>query len=256
MHLELTDILSTSGLIVIAIIISHWLKLGLGKTLILASIRTIIQLSLIGLILAWVFARQSAWQVLAILSIMTIIASVAAKNNIKKPYQGLLKDTLTSLSATTAVVTLVAMTFILKVSPWYRPQFIIPILGLILGNSLTAIALTTNNFINALHDKKSLVDNQLSLGATPFEATHPLIRTAIVSGMTPTINSMMVVGLVSLPGMMTGQILAGADPTQAIRYQIITMFLICTGSCLSCTLCTLLILKRFFNERNQFMIPK
>lgn len=254
--LDFYDIMMASALVLIAVAIAYQLKLGIGKTLLIASARTIIQLSFIGLILAWVFARDNVWQVLSILSIMTIIASIAAKNNIKKPYRGLLQDTFFALSIATSLVTLIAIILILKISPWYRPQFIIPILGLILGNSLTAVSLTTNNFINALYDKKPLIQNQLSLGATPFESAHPLIRTAIVSGMTPTINSMAVVGLVSLPGMMTGQILAGADPTQAVRYQIITMFLICAGSSLSCTLCTLFILKRFFNERNQFTPPK
>ncbi|STZ14675.1 ABC-type uncharacterized transport system, permease component [Moraxella caviae] len=256
MMLSFLDVLLASLLLVITIVISVKLRLGLAKTLIIAGVRTIVQLSLIGLILAWVFARESAWQVLTILSIMTLIAAFAAKHRVKRPYHGLLFDTIASLSVATGVITLLAMTLILKITPWYRPQYIIPILGLILGNSLTAISLTTNNLINDIHDKKSFVIAKLSLSATPFEATHAFIKNAIVNGMMPTVNSMMVVGLVSLPGMMTGQILAGADPTQAVRYQIVTMFFICAGSTLASTLAALLVVKRFFNARGQLVIPE
>lgn len=252
--LTLSDIALASTLLLISMGVSVYLKLGLFKTLLIAGARAIIQLCLIGLILAWVFARENAWQVLGILTIMTLIASISAKNRIKKPYRGLLTDSILSLAVATGGVTLIAMTLILKASPWYHPQYIIPILGLILGNSLTAISLTTNELVNALHDKQALIKTHLSLSATPFEAVHELIKSAILSGLTPTINAMMVVGLVSLPGMMTGQILAGADPTQAVRYQIITMFLICAGSTLSCTLSALLVVRRFFDGRGRFII--
>lgn len=145
---------------------------------------------------------------------------------------------------------------ILKVQPWYTPQFVIPILGLILGNSLTAISLTSNQLIESFHEQQGRIEMMLSLSARPFEAVHEPIRAAIVNGMTPTLNSMLVVGIVSLPGMMTGQILAGADPTQAIRYQIVTMFLICVSSTLGCTISALLIYRRFFNQNKQLILPE
>ena len=252
--LTLTDIALASTLLLITIGVSAYLRLGLVGTLIMAGVRTVVQLSMIGLILAWVFARESEWQVLAILTVMTLIASISAKGRVKRPYKGLLSDSIISLSVATGVVTLIAMTLILKVSPWYRPQYIIPILGLILGNSLTAISLTTNEIVNAMHDKQVLIKSRLSLPATPFEAVHELVKSAVLNGLTPTVNSMLVVGLVSLPGMMTGQILAGADPTQAVRYQIVTMFFICAGSTLSCTLSAVLVVRRFFDERGRFVV--
>ncbi len=254
-NLSLFDVLLASMMMFIALGISWGLKLSLGKTLIIAALRTTIQLSLVGLVLAWVFAGSSAWQVLSMLTLMTLIASFAAKNRIKRPYQGLLFDTIISLSVATTVVTLLAIIVVLKVSPWHTPQFIIPILGLILGNSLTAISLTSNELINNIHDKRSQITTLLALSATPYEATYALIKSGIINGMTPTINSMMIVGLVSLPGMMTGQILAGIEPTGAVRYQIVTMFFICTGSMLSCTISSLLIIRHFFNKRGQLILP-
>lgn len=108
--------------------------------------------------------------------------------------------------------------------------------------------------MNAMHDKQALIKSRLSLSATPFEKVHELVKSAVLNGLTPTVNSMLVVGLVSLPGMMTGQILAGTDPTQAVRYQIVTMFFICAGSTLSCTLSAVLVVRRFFDERGRFVV--
>ena len=249
------DVALASSLILLVLFISWRLRLRLTSTLLMAAVRTVIQLSFIGLILAWIFAREQWYEVLIILTIMTLIASSAAKNRVKRGYKGLLVDTFIAVSASAILVTGLAIGLILQVQPWYTPQFIIPILGLILGNSLTAISLTSNQLINDIHEQHARIEMMLTLSATPFEAVHDSIRAAIINGMTPTLNSMLVVGIVSLPGMMTGQILAGADPTQAVRYQIVTMFLICVSSTLGCTLSALLIYRRFFNREQQLILP-
>lgn len=253
--LTYSDIALASSLIIIVILLSWRLRLQLTKTLLMAAVRTVVQLSFIGLILAWIFAREQWYEVLVILTIMTLIAGSAAKNRVKRHYKGLFTDTLLAVSASGILVTAIAIVMILQVQPWYTPQFVIPILGLILGNSLTAISLTSNQLINAFHEQQGRIEMMLSLSARPFEAVHDPIRSAIINGMTPTLNSMLVVGIVSLPGMMTGQILAGADPTQAVRYQIVTMFLICVSSMLGCTISALLIYRRFFNKHKQLTLP-
>ncbi|MFC6204496.1 ABC transporter permease [Psychrobacter urativorans] len=253
--LTTTDIALASSLILLVMLVSWRLRLHLGSTLLIAAVRTIVQLSFIGLILAWVFAREQWYEVLLILTMMTLIAGIAAKNRVKRVYKGLFTDTLLAVSLSAVLVTTIAITIILQVSPWYTPQFIIPILGLILGNSLTAISLTSNQLVEAFYSQQPRIEMMLSLSATPYEAIHSPMRAAIISGMTPTLNSMLVVGIVSLPGMMTGQILAGADPSQAVRYQIVTMFLICASSTLGCTLSALLTYRRFFNANKQFVLP-
>ncbi len=250
------DIALASSLIILVLIVSWRLRLKLTKTLLTAAIRTVVQLSFIGLILAWIFAREQWYEVLLILTIMTLIAGIAAKNRVKRTYKGLFTDTLIAVSTSAILVTIIAIGLILRVEPWYTPQFIIPILGLILGNSLTAISLTSNQLVESFHEQQARIEMMLSLSARPFEAVNEQIRAAVVNGMTPTLNSMLVVGIVSLPGMMTGQILAGADPTQAVRYQIVTMFLICVSSTLGCTVSALLIYRRFFNSRKQFILPQ
>lgn len=255
-ELSFLQVLLSSSLIILLIVICYFLQLRLIKTLVIASLRTILQLSFIGLILAWIFAREQWYEVLTILTIMTLIASISAKNRVKKPYKGLLFDTLFAIGGSGWFVTLIGVVVILQDNLWYRPQVIIPILGLILGNALTGVSLAISQLVESLHRERGKIQALLSLSATPFEACQPLIVSAIYQGVMPTINSMMVVGLVSLPGMMTGQILAGVDPTQAIRYQIVTMFLIATGSTLGCICACLLSYRRFFDKNWRFVLPK
>src|SRR3569623_2692060 len=119
-----------------------------------------------------------------------------------------------------------ALLGLLRVEPWYSPQYAIPLLGMILGNTLNGISLGLDRLGGELSGRRAPVEALLALGATRWEAARGPIRQAVRTGLIPTINAMMVVGIVSLPGMMTGQILAGADPVEAVKYQIVMMFLI------------------------------
>lgn len=157
------DIALASSLIIIVLILSWRLRLTLTKTLLTAAVRTIVQLSFIGLILAWIFAREQWYEVLLILTVMTLIAGGAAKNRVKRSYKGLFIDTLLAVSLSAVLVTSIAIFVILRVQPWYTPQFVIPILGLILGNSLTAISLTSNQLIEAFHEQQGRIEMMLSL---------------------------------------------------------------------------------------------
>lgn len=253
--LSLFDLILASLLVIAMIGLSGFIKLGMGKTLLIASVRTLVQLSTIGFLLVYIFASNQWYIILAILAVMTLIAAYTAAKRISKPYKGLNVDILLAIALPTLLVVAFTIGAILRISPWYTPQYIIPILGLTLGNSLTAISLCSNQLINSLHDEQASIQMKQSLSANKWEATHSLVKQAINNGMTPTINSMMVVGLVSLPGMMTGQILAGADPALAARYQIMTMFIICANAFGGCVLCIWLILRRFFNDWQQFNIP-
>lgn len=254
--LDYGHLLIASGVILLVILVDKCLGLRLSKQIFVASLRTFVQLSLIGLILVWIFARETWYEVLTILTFMTLVASFSVKNRVKKPYQGLTWDTLIAVGGSAWAVALIGVLGVMQAKIWYQPQLMIPILGLILGNALTGVSLTINQLIDSFYKEQKLINMQLSLSATTWEASRPLIISAIHSGVTPTINAMTVVGLVSLPGMMTGQILAGADPQQAVLYQMITMFLIAGGSMFSCVLATLLVYRRFFNQNQQLIIPK
>lgn len=253
--LSLFDIAIASGLLALVVMVAWRMQLGNGKTIVIAGIRTVVQLSLIGWVLVYIFANQQWYAVLPILSIMILIAGSTAKKRIKRPYIGLTQDILLAIAIPSGLITLFTMLLILQIDPWYKPQYIIPFLGLLLGNSLTAISLTCERLINSFYEKQLLIESKQSLSASQSEVCQEFVQSAINQGMLPTINSMMVVGLVSLPGMMTGQILAGADPSQAARYQILTMFVICANTFFSCLLACRLIIRRFFNQWQQLVLP-
>lgn len=213
-------------LVAIAVGLSLALRLGLGRRLVVASLRMSAQLFLVGLVLEWVFSREDAWLVVAMALAMTGVAGVAAVRRTRRRFPGIFWHSLVSVSASSFLVTGAALTGILEVEPWFDPQYLIPLLGMLLGNSLTGISLALDRFMDGCAAERDRVETLLALGAGRWEAAHPLAREALRTGMVPTLNSMLVMGIVSLPGMMTGQILAGADPADAVRYQIVIMFMI------------------------------
>ena len=125
-----------------------------------------------------------------------------------------------------AMVTLVALLGSLQPDPWYDPRYAIPLFGMILGNAMTGISLGLDTLTTAAVRDRAAIDTRIALGASRFEALRPTMREAMRRGMMPMINSMAATGVVFLPGMMTGQILAGIDPAQAVKYQLLIMFLI------------------------------
>jgi putative ABC transport system permease protein len=146
-----------------------------------------------------------------------------------------------------------ALFVLIGVKPWYSPQYAIPLLGMILGNTLNGISLGLDRLGSALAAQRPQVEAMLALGATRWEAARAPVREAVRTGLIPMLNSMMVVGIVSLPGMMTGQILAGSSPIEAVKYQIVIMFLIASGTALGTVSVVLLSYRRLFNASHQFL---
>jgi putative ABC transport system permease protein len=233
--------------------VSVLLKLELERRLLLAAVCTAIQLFLVGLILEWVFRVDRWYIVLALMFIMTIVAGVAATQRTVVRYPGIWARSITSVWASSWLVAALALTVIVQVKPWYTPQYAIPLLGMILGNTLNGVSLGLDRLGGELTARRQQVEALLALGATRWEAARPLVQQAVRNGLIPTINAMMVVGVVSLPGMMTGQILAGASPVEAVKYQIVIMFLIASATALGTVIVVLLSYRRLFNEHHQFL---
>jgi putative ABC transport system permease protein len=243
-----------AALILVNVGLSMALQLGLGKSLAIASLRMVVQLLLIGFVLEWLFTQDNALVILAIALVMTAIAGIAAVNRTQRRFAGIYWHSLLSVLASSALVTGFAMVGIIRVQPWYDPQYLIPLLGMVLGNTLNGISLGLDRFMEGLATHRDQVETQLALGATRWEATHSRVRDAIRVGMIPTINSMMVMGLVSLPGMMTGQILAGANPIDAVRYQIVIIFMIAAGAALGIFGVVLLAYRRLLSPDHQLRL--
>lgn len=251
-YLSIGELALASLLILISAAVSLWLKLGLTRRILISAIRAVVQLSIVGLLLKWIFAANQWYWVVLIIIVMTVMAGFSARSRGSYVYRGLTRDALSSVWCASWLTTAVGLYAVLHIEPWYSPQYVIPILGMVLGNCLTAVALCLDRLTQDLRQQQAQVEVMLSMGATGWEAYRDTARAAVVAGMLPTINQLSVVGLVSLPGMITGQILAGASPDQAIRFQLLTMFLICAGSASGCLLCAVLVYRHVFNRCWQF----
>ena len=215
-----------SLLLLVAIGLSVGLRLGLTKGLAVAATRMVVQLLLVGLVLEWVFASESPALIVGLAIGMALLAGHAAVRRTSRRFSGIYLDALVSVLGASFIVTGAAVLGILRIDPWYDPQYVIPLHGMLLGNALTGISLSLDRFMEGAARQRGLIDARLALGATRWEAARPLVREAVRTGLVPITNSMAVMGVVSLPGMMTGQILAGADPAGAVRYQILIVFMI------------------------------
>lgn len=216
-----------AALILINIALSLGLRLGLAQQLGVAAVRMMVQLLLVGYILGWVFTLDNPVWVLGLAFTMSAIAGNAAVNRTRRRFPSIYWNSLLSILTASAFVTSLLTAGIIHIHPWYDPQYVIPLLGMVLGNALTGTSLALDRFMEDLVRRRSQIEALLALGATRWEAANETIKEALRTGMIPTINSMMVLGLVSLPGMMTGQMLARVAPTSAVRYQIVIYFTIC-----------------------------
>lgn len=236
------------ALVLLAGVISAMLRLGLTRSLIWGTVRTVVQLTLIGYVLTYVFSIDHPLLVAALIGVMCVAAARAAVTRLQgvpfRPF-GL---AVLSLAASTYLVGTIVCAFIIAAGRWYTGRIAIPIAGMILGNSLNGIALSLDRFWGEVRSQAAQVEQRLCLGYGRWEAIRPHLRVALRAGMTPIINALMVVGIVSLPGMMTGQILAGADPLFAVRYQIVVMLMLTAAVAIGCLLLVGLSYRRCFTD--------
>ncbi len=225
--------------------VSLVLRLGVEKRLGVAALRTVIQLGLLGLILERVFAVRNPYVVVGLLLLMTVFAAREAVGRSSRRYKGILADAWLTMAATCFLVGGIVTQVVVGVEPWYDPQYVIPLLGMILGNSLTGISLCLDRFMDHLETRSAEVELRIAFGATRREALAAPLKDAVRTGMIPIINSMAAAGIVSLPGMMTGQILAGSPPMQAVAYQIVVMFMIAAAVALGAMLVVVLAGRHF-----------
>jgi putative ABC transport system permease protein len=238
-------------LVGVIIVVSIRQALGLERDLVIGSIRTIVQLYGVGLMLTAVFAAARWYWVVLILMGMAGVATQAAVSQLKQPIPGGHQIAATALTLSTAATLAYVLTVVVQVRPWYEPQYIIPIAGMILGNSMTSAALAGDRLQADLFARRDEVEARLALGFSGREAVQPLVRAALRAAMIPTVNGMMTVGLVQLPGMMTGQILAGASPLTAIRYQIVVVFMLAVATAVGSLLFVRLAVGRYLTPAHQ-----
>ncbi len=224
------------------------------KEITLATVRMTLQLVLTGYLLVFLFDQRHP--VLSVLTVLLMLA-FAVDNIIKRVRINLSRQLkkVIALSMTAGTITCL-MFFILVVvnlSPWYDPRYFIPIAGMLIGNSMTGISIGVSRLAEGMQTQKAVVETALMLGATPKAAARSIVNSAFDAAILPTINSMVGMGIVFLPGMMTGQILAGASPVTAIQYQIAIMLGITGSVALTVILLLQFGYQTFFNEEQQLI---
>ncbi len=224
------------------------LRLGLHGDLLWGSVRTVAQLFLLGLILKHVFNVTVWWPVLLIFWCMIAFSLQIIRGRVMEKSIRYLDATFLSMFLSFTIITMIVNGLIVQVRPWYEPRYFLPLGGMVIGNSMNAIAIGLERLFGELRKGRNLVEMRLSLGASYREASADIAREAVKAGMIPSINAMMGVGVVFIPGMMTGQILAGADVITAVKYQVMVMLMLVGSTSLGSVLVVLLSLRRCFTR--------
>jgi len=249
------DLAWAGGLMLMAVGISHWQKLGLAQRLVLGAIRTVVQLMLVGHVLVYIFALDRWYLVGVALLGMLLVATKAAVNRQLRASRTLLMITGVAMLLASGLTLLYISTLVVRVTPWYNPQYLIPLFGMIIGSAMNAAAIAAERLASEMVARTAEIEAYLALGATAQQASQQPVRQALRAALMPTVNGLMVVGIVTLPGMMTGQILAGASPLIAIRYQIVVAFMQAAAVAITTAIVTLWYRRTFFTSALQLKVP-
>ena len=233
-------------------------RLGLHRQLAIAAVRMVLQLLLIAVILTRVFA--AAFPPLTLLLILVMVA-IAGREVAVRPEQRLIRFGNYAVGAAavafaTGITSILALTTALRPQPWYDARYAVPLAGIVLGNVLNAASLALDALLSSVVREKTAIEAQLCLGATSQQAMARLQRAAMRRGLLPVINSMSASGVVTLPGIMTGQILAGLDPMEAVKYQILLMFLLSGGAGLAAVAVVFLTARRLTDARHRLRLDR
>jgi putative ABC transport system permease protein len=239
-------------------VISLAFGLGLHRQLAVAAVRMVVQLLLIGVILTRVFAPASPLVTLAVILAMVAIAGreVAVRPDQRLIRLGNYTIGLAAVAFATGITSILALTTALRPEPWYAARYAIPLVGIVLGNVLNAATLALDTLLSSVVREKAAIEAQLSLGATAHQAMSGLLRSAMRRGLLPVVNAMSASGLVTLPGIMTGQIIAGIDPMEAVKYQILLMFLLSGGAGFSAMAIVFLTARRLIDSRQRLRLDR
>ncbi|MBF0370837.1 MAG: iron export ABC transporter permease subunit FetB [Magnetococcales bacterium] len=236
----------------------HLQGIPLGRQIAVSALRTVVQLSLIGLVLKSLFNQaHPGW-----MALLACVMLLAAGREVSARQERRLRGWwgygigLSAMFLSSFVVTVLALMVIISPSPWYTPQYAVPLLGMMLGNTMTSISLGLDRLNSEAWRDRAMIETRLALGHTSLEAIRPIRRRAIRSGLIPAINAMAAAGLVSLPGMMTGQILGGNPPMVAVKYQILIMFMIAAGTGFGTMAAVWFGIRRLFDQRQRLRLDR
>jgi len=256
--LSALDLAIASALVLALAATAIRMRLGLAGRILVAALRTTIQLSLVGLVLKALFSNVNPLWMALIAAVMLTTAAYEVRARQRRPFRGAWSFGIggVSMFISSFAVTLIALFAVVRPDPWYAPRYVIPLLGMMTGNTMTGIALGLNHLVETAMKSRGTIEARLALGATASEAIAEERSEAIRTGLIPILASVASAGLVSLPGIMTGQILAGNPPTEAVRYQILIMFMVTAGTGFGVMAAVSIGARHLFDERARLRLDR
>ena len=252
-NLELVDLALAYGLVLLAVALARLKRIGQEGQMLWASVRMVFQLLAVGYLLHFVFAVKNPLPVIAILFVMGAFALQVMGGRIRRKMPHFYRVMGTSLFIGCGGVTFLFCTVVVRYSPWWDPRYLIPLAGMIIGNSMNGASLAAERLGAEMRERKDEIETALCLGASGRQASETAVQTAFRAALVPTVNTMAAMGIVSLPGMMTGQILSGTEPMVAVRYQIAIMCAITGAVAITAFLILLQGYRHYFSKAHQFV---
>lgn len=251
------QLMIAAALVLVALGLSAWQRLGLGKSLAIGTLRAIVQLIAVGYVLLWVFAANRWYLVCGVLLLMVMTASFTATRRLRAP--AAVRRRLNFICSIAILagsgLTLAYVGAVIHVTPWYNPRYLIPLFGMIVANAMNAAALGAERLQSEMDAGRAQIEAYLALGASAQQASAEQVRRALIASLIPTVNMLAVMGIVALPGMMTGQILAGISPNLAVRYQLVVVFMLTSATAITSAGVVLWYRRSFFSAATQLLPP-
>jgi putative ABC transport system permease protein len=247
-----------SGLVLASAGLSLALSLGIHRQILVAAVRTAVQLLLIGFVLRWLFQRADPLLTLLLLAVMIAAATWEVGSRQQRRLKGSwhLSVSGAAVGISTVVVAAFALATLAAGEDWKAPRVVIPITGIILGTAMNAASVALNSLLSGISADRPGIEAQLSLGRTRWQAVAMPVRRAIHAGVIPIVNQMAGAGIITLPGIMSGQILVGQDPMAAAQSQIFLMFLLCGASMASIVVAVFLAVSRLTDDRHRLRLDR
>ncbi|MBE9636218.1 ABC transporter permease [Salipiger mangrovisoli] len=252
------EILAAASLVIFCASLSRLLRLGFGRSLLISALRMVLQLVGLAFVLGWLFRTETFLVTLAAMVVMAGFAGAEVVARQEQPpgrlWTGLVG--VTAMLTAGLAVTLPALLLLGDDGSWWHPRTALPIFGMVAGASMTGVSLSLDTFAQGVLRDARGIEARLALGATRNEALRPVIRQAVTRGMMPTINAMAAIGVVTIPGMMTGQLLAGAEVFGAARLQMFLMFLLAGATALGTLGATYAMAQRVTDARHRLRLDR
>ncbi len=249
--ISLVEVAAALVLVAIALVASRWRGAGLEEDIAIAVVRSFVQLTAIGYVIDVIFTEDSAVLVIALLAVMVVFGAFTARRR-AEGVPGALLPLLAGLAL--AAVTTLGLVLALGIIE-AEPRYVVPVGGMVIGNAMTAAAVALNRLGADIRDRAREIEATLALGATSAEAVSRLVRRSLRSGMITLVDSTKTTGLIFFPGTMVGMLLAGADPVDAVRLQLILLYVLLGSVAIAALVATELAGRNFFTPAHQLREP-